>query len=102
MFDFGHLWNHKEKYDIINEKATGKFKKETPKKTGVEDLCALKTKAFCFKLNAEIEIKNLKRLSKVAIRNVKSDTYSNGLFDTLTEKDDYLINTTLRNKNQIL
>ena len=45
-------------------------------KTGAEDFCALNTKAYCSELNAEIEIKNLKSLSKMVIGNVQSDVFS--------------------------
>ena len=45
--------------DIVDEKMTVKFTIKTPYTIDVEKFCALKAKAYCFKLFEKSEIRNL-------------------------------------------
>ena len=56
---------------------------KTSNKLDVDVFCALKAKAFCFKLNDE----KVKGLMKAAKGNISFDMYLNRLNNTLTKKD---------------
>ena len=53
LFEISNWKKHREINDTTTGKVPGKLEKETPSTNDVEKICALKAKAYCFKLFVE-------------------------------------------------
>ena len=61
LFDFSNLDEYHELFSNKNKKVIGKFKIETPKNVWIDEFVCLRSKAYSFKGNGNIENKNKKR-----------------------------------------
>ena len=105
-FDLSILKKHPELKDTANGKPTGKFQSKTPSTIDVKEFCTLKVRAkwklcaYCSKLNDENKnFKKCKKSYESSINNVELDALSYCLDDTITGKQKFLKNTTIRCKN---
>ena len=94
IFDFSNLDENHELFSNKNKKVMGKFKIETPKNIFLDEFVCLRSKAYSFKCNDNIESKNkIKGYSKSQSKHIKFEEYYNCLFGGKYQKacDNYII-----------
>ena len=80
IFDFSNLDENHELFSIKNKKVIGKFKIETPKNIWIDEFVCLRSKAYSFKCNDNIENKNkMKGISKSQSKHIEFEEYKNCL-----------------------
>ena len=76
ILNFSNLHENHELFSIENKKVIGKFKIETPKNVRTEEIVCLRSKAYSFKCNDNIENKNkIKGTSKSQSEHINFEEY---------------------------
>ena len=57
IFDFSNLDKNQELYSERNKKVIGKFKRETPKNTWIDEFVCLRSKAYSLNVKIMMKIK---------------------------------------------
>ena len=94
IFDFSNLGENHELFSNKNKKVIGKFKIETPKNVFIDEFVCLRSKAYSFKCQDNIESKNkIRGISKSQSKHIKFEEYYNCLFGGEYQKecDNYII-----------
>ena len=88
IFDFSNLDENHELFSNRNKKVIGKFKIETPKNIGINEIVSLRSKAYSFKCKNEDEKKDkIKGISKSQSKHIKFEEYYNCLFGGQYQKE---------------
>ena len=94
IFDFNNLDENHELFSEKNKKGMGKFEPETPRKIWIDEFVCMRSKAYSFKCNDNIESKKiLKGIAKSQPEHIKFEEYYDCLFGGEDQKecDNYII-----------
>ena len=78
IFDFSKVDESHELFSNKNKKLIGKFKNETPEKSWIDELIALRSKMYSFKCRRDSKNK-LKDISKSQSKHIKFEEYKKSL-----------------------